>query len=69
MGLRAAGSHAGGERTAEFHTLIRPAKLNRLDAEAYLRDVLTRIGAHPVDRLHELLPWSIGAPATHSVAA
>ena len=64
-----AGSDAGGERAAAFYTLIRTAKLNGLEPEAYLRDVITRIGAHPVNRLHELLPWNIPAPATQSVAA
>jgi hypothetical protein len=64
-----AGSDAGGERAAAFYTLIRTAKLNGLEPEAYLRDVLTRIGAHPANRLHELLPWNIAAPATQSVAA
>ena len=59
----------GGGSAAAFNTLIRTAKLNGLEPEAYLRDVLTRIGAHPVNRLHELLPWNIGAPTTRSVAA
>lgn len=64
-----AGSDAGGERAALFYTLIRTAKLNSVEPEAYLRDVLTRIGALPVNRLTELLPWNIAPPATHSVAA
>lgn len=64
-----AGSDSGGERAALFYTLIRSAKLNGVEPEAYLRDVLTRIGAHPVNRLHELLPWNWTPPATPSVAA
>jgi transposase len=63
------GSDAGGERAAIFYTLIRSAKLNGLEPEAYLREVLTRIGEHPINRLDELLPWNIARPATHSVAA
>jgi hypothetical protein len=64
-----AGSDSGGERAALFYTLIRTAKLNSIEPEAYLRDVISRIGAHPVNRLHELLPWNAAPPATHSVAA
>jgi transposase len=56
-----AGSDAGGERAASIYTLIGTAKLNGLDPEAYLRDVLTRIADHPVNRIDELLPWSISA--------
>ncbi len=63
------GSDAGGERAAIFYTLIRSAKLNGLEPEAYLREVLTRIGRHPINRLDDLLPWNIPRPATHSVAA
>jgi hypothetical protein len=64
-----AGSDAGGERAAAFFTLVRTAKLNGVEPEAYLREVLTRIGSHPINRLHELLPWNITKPATPSVAA
>ena len=56
-----AGSDSGGERAAAIYSLIGTAKLNRLDPEAYLRDVLTRIADHPVNRIGELLPWSISA--------
>ena len=64
-----AGSDAGGERAAAFYTLIRTAKLNGIEPEAYLRDMLTRIGGQPINRLHELLPWNLPKPATQSVAA
>jgi transposase len=64
-----AGSDSGGERAALFYTLIRTARFNGVEPEAYLRDVIPRIGSHPVNRLYELLPWNIAAPATHSVAA
>ena len=55
---------AGGKRSAIFYTLIRTARMNGLKPKAYLRDVLTRIGAHPINRLHELLPWNMPSPAT-----
>jgi transposase len=64
-----AGSDAGGERAAIFYTLIRSAKLNGIEPEAYLREVLTRIGEHPVNAIDVLLPWNIARPATLSVAA
>lgn len=53
-----AGSDLEAERAAVFDTLIGPAKLNWLDPEAYLRDVLTRIADHPAKRLANLLPWN-----------
>lgn len=64
-----AGSDAGGERAAIFYTIIRTAKLNALEPEAYLRDLLTRIGEHPINRLNELLPWNIEQPVMQAAAA
>ncbi|GGY57325.1 IS66 family transposase [Parvularcula lutaonensis] len=52
-----AGSDAGGERAAAIYTLIETAKLNGVDPQAWLTDVLTRIADHPVNRVDELLPW------------
>jgi transposase len=54
-----AGSDAGGERAAAVYSLTETAKLNRLDPEHYLRQVLERIADHPVKRVHELLPWNL----------
>jgi transposase len=54
-----AGSDAGGERAAAIYSLIGTAKLNGLDPEAYLRDVLARIAEHPINRIVELLPWHL----------
>ncbi len=62
-----AGSDAGGERAAAIYSLIGTAKLNGIDPEAYLREVLARIADHPINRIDELLPWNIApqlAPLT-----
>jgi hypothetical protein len=64
-----AGNDAGGERAAIFYTLIRTAKMNGIEPEAYLREVLTLIGEHPINAIDALLPWNIFRPATLSVAA
>jgi hypothetical protein len=53
------GSDAGGERAAAIYSLTETAKLNGLDPEDYLRQVLQRIAEHPVKRVHELLPWNL----------
>ena len=59
-----AGSDAGGERAAILYSLIGSAKLNGLDPEGYLRDVLTRIADHPIRRIEELLPWNLAPSRT-----
>jgi transposase len=53
------GSNSGGERAAAIYSLVGTAKLNGIDPEAYLRQVLTRIAEHPVNRIEELLPWNL----------
>ena len=51
------GSDRGGVRAAAMYTLIGTAKLNDVDPQAWLADVLGRIAGTPQRRLHELLPW------------
>jgi hypothetical protein len=57
-----AGSDAGGERAAALYSLIGTAKLNSRDPEASLREVLSRIADHPINRIEELLPWNVVRP-------
>lgn len=54
-----AGSDSGGERAAAIYSLIGSAKLNGLDPEAYLYNLLACVAEHPVNRITELLPWNI----------
>ena len=53
-----AGSDRGGRRAAAMHSLIVTAKLNDVDPQAWLADVLARIATHPASRIDELLPWN-----------
>ena len=64
-----AGSDRGGERAAIMLTLIQTAKLNGLDPEAYLHEVLGRLADHPINRIAELLPWNIVRGGSLRVAA
>ena len=56
-----AGSDRGGERAAVMYSLIVTAKMNDVDPQAWLADVLARIADHPVHRIDELLPWNWAA--------
>ena len=51
------GSDTGGERAAAIYSLIETAKLNGVNPQAWLTDVLTRIADHPINKIDELLPW------------
>ena len=52
-----AGAQSGAETLARAMTLIETAKMNGLDPQAYLADLLARIHDHKINRLDELLPW------------
>ena len=57
-----AGSDRGGERAAAIYTLVVTARLNGLNPEAYLKDILTRIAdGHPINRIDELMPWRMAS--------
>ena len=60
-----AGSDDGGQRAAAIYTLIETAKLNDVDPEAWLRDMLARLATHPAKHIDQLLPW---AWATHRLS-
>ena len=47
----------GGKSAAIAYTLIETAKLNSVDPQAWLTDVLSRIADHKINRIDELLPW------------
>jgi transposase len=60
-----AGSDRGAERAAVMSTMITTAKMNDVDPQAWLADVLARIADHAVHRLDELLPWNWAAAKEH----
>jgi transposase len=64
-----AGSDRGGQRAAMMYSLITTAKMNLLDPQAWLADVLGRIASHPAHRIEELMPWNWIAPQKQNPAA
>jgi len=64
-----AGSDRGGERAALMYTLIVTAKMNDIDPQAWLADVLAHIAETPQSRLDELLPWNWNATSQSAQAA
>jgi hypothetical protein len=52
-----------------MYTLIESAKLNEINPESWLTDVIARIADHPINRIDELLPWNWRPPQTQACAA
>jgi hypothetical protein len=63
------GSDRGGQRAAILYSLIVTAKMNEIDPQAWLADVLARIAGHPAQQIDELLPWNWRAGAAPARAA
>lgn len=59
-----AGSDRGGQRAAAMYSLIVTAKMNDIDPQAWLADVLARIAEHPARDIDALLPWNWRPPAS-----
>jgi transposase len=57
------GSDRGGRRAAAMYSLIVTAKMNGVDPQVWLADVLARIAAHPAHRIDDFLPWNWSPPA------
>jgi len=62
-------SYRGGERAGVMYSLIVSAKMNNIDPQSWLADVLVRIATHPAHRLDELLPWNWTPKASVMAAA
>ncbi|MGO9547858.1 MAG: IS66 family transposase [Rhodomicrobium sp.] len=63
------GSDRGGQRAAVMYSLIATCRMNDVDPEAWLRDVLARLPEHPARQLHGLLPWNWKRAQTPLAAA
>ena len=63
------GSDRGGQRAAILYSLIVTAKMNGVDPQAWLADVLARIAGQPVHRLDALLPWNWKPPEPKPLSA
>jgi hypothetical protein len=51
------GSDAGGQRAACIYTIVESCKMNGVEPQAYLTDILARIADHPIQKINDLLPW------------
>jgi len=63
------GSIKGGQASALFYSLVETCKLNGVEPETWLPDVIERIGNHPINRIDELLPWRWQAARDSALAA
>lgn len=64
-----AGSDEGGRRAAIIYTLIETARLNDIDPEAWLADIIARIADHPINQIDDLLPWKWQKQTPRAIAA
>ena len=62
------GSDRGGQRAAFMQSLIVTAKMNDVDPQAWLADVLAYITDHPANRINELMPWNWKSARTNATA-
>ena len=56
------GSDTGDDRAAAVYTIIQSCRLNNVNCEAYLTDIIGRIADHPANKIDELLPWNWKPP-------
>jgi transposase len=64
-----AGSDAGGHRAAAVYTLIETCKMNDIDPQAWLADILARLPDHPANKVADLLPWNWRSARQQSAVA
>jgi len=62
-GIMTSRQRAAPMPAASAYTLIGSAKLNGVDPQAWLTDVLGRIADHKITRIDQLLPWRYAAAA------
>ena len=61
------GSEGGGKAAAIAYTLVETAKLNDVDPQTWLTDVLSRIADHKISQIDELTPWNWARKSIHHV--
>jgi len=63
------GSQRGGEVAARLYSLVLSCKLNSVDVQAYLEDVLGLIGTTPASAIATLTPWGWAAERSAATVA